>query len=64
MEGWDFEVFSGKKFPGEKKKKKSIQSHKNMLTLTYEMLCVGKNQDFISGVQLTSIYIIKILIAT
>lgn len=63
MEGQDLEISSGRKLPGEKKKKKIlIQSHKNTLLLADETH-TGKAQDFFSVVQLTSIYIIKMLIA-
>lgn len=44
------------------KKKILIQSHKNTLLLADETH-TGKAQDFFSVVQLTSIYIIKMLIA-
>lgn len=59
MGGQNLEISSGRTLPGEKNKR-LIQSHKNTLLLA-DKTCTGK--DFLSVVQLTSIYIIKMLIA-
>lgn len=57
-----FGNFLWKKTSRGGKKKRLIQSHKNTLLLADETH-TGKAQDFFSVVQLTSIYIIKMLIA-